>query len=104
MRLVISSDRPLRKMADQRVVRDLKLGEINAGPLLLLGVDLRLSGIRNKVRFPNPLPVVGRQIALVAGLEIIRFPVVAIHKRKITVENESFIVKRSEERRVGKEG
>ena len=75
---VITAHRPLGKMTDQGVIGNFELSEIDTSAFLFLGVDLGFARVGNKVGFPNPLPVVGREITFVARLEIVLFGIVAI--------------------------
>ena len=92
MRFVIAADRPFGEMTDQRILRDLELGDVDARALLFLSVDLGRARVGNKIRFPDPLPIVRRQVALVARRKIIRLAVVAIAEAKVAIEDKFLVV------------
>src|SRR5262249_10594747 len=99
MRFVIPSHRPFAQMTDQRVIGNFELRKLDAWALLLLSVDDGLANVGNEIGFPDPLPVVGREIAAIPDLEIIAFAVVAIRECKITIEDKFFVVKMVQDHR-----
>ena len=89
MRFVIASYRPFGQMADQGIIGNLELRNVNARSLLLLRIDSGLASVGNEIGLPDPLPVVGRKITMIANLEVIAFAVVAIAEYKIAIEDKS---------------
>src|SRR4029453_14876056 len=56
MRFVIAPHRPFGQMADQCIIGNLKLREIDTCSLLFLSVDDGLTSVEDEIGFPDPLP------------------------------------------------
>src|SRR6266403_1838115 len=93
VRFVIAPHRPFGQMADQGIIGNLELRNVNARPLLFLRVDSGFARVGNEICLPDPLPVVSRKITMIANLEVIAFSVIAIAEYKIAIENKLFVVK-----------
>ncbi len=92
MRLMVTPHRPLGEMADQGIIGNLKLGDIDPRALLFLSVELRQPRIGNEVSLPNPLAVVRREITFDTGIEVTGFAIIAIVESKFAVKYKSFVV------------
>ena len=99
MRFVIAPHRPFGQMADQSIIGNLKLGEVDPCPLLFLRVDGGFASIGNEIRLPDPLPVVGRKITVIPEIEVIAFAVIAIAESKIAIKDKFFVVKMVQDHR-----
>src|SRR5207249_5103452 len=95
MRLDVAAHRPLGQMSNQAVAGDLELGEEQARPLPLRGVDLRLADVRDEIRLPEVRLILAALAAWAPPVqhEVVRLAAEPLAERERRVVDEGLVVK-----------
>src|SRR5207248_8809854 len=94
------------QMSNQAVAGDLELGEEQARPLPLRGVDLRLANVRDEIRLPEVRLILAALAAWAPPVqhEVVRLAAEPLAERERRLIDEGLVVEEIEDQRGGGEG